>query len=73
MAIIASITALFIDESVFTIGQHKNKQKDNYWVWIGSGLVFAAAAVAIITFVRPQAAGSGIPQMKAIMAGVKLP
>ena len=36
-------------------------------------MLFAAVAVAIITYVSPEAAGSGIPQMKAIMTGVNLP
>lgn len=90
MAIIASITALFVDESVYTIANRKcfrislltiasqlfkdkGKYNNNYWIWIPVSLAFAAAATAIITFVSPQAAGSGIPQMKAIMVGVKLP
>ena len=36
-------------------------------------MIFAAVAQSCIEFISPKAAGSGIPQMRAIMAGVELP
>ena len=47
--------------------------RDNYLFWILTGLGFAAMSQACIMYISPLAAGSGIPQMKYIMAGLKLP
>mmetsp|Transcript_637 Transcript_637/g.732 ORF Transcript_637/g.732 Transcript_637/m.732 type:complete len:123 (+) Transcript_637:115-483(+) len=67
------MSALFIDEMVLESTTWKMGFRSTYVFWIVTGLCFAAMAQACMQFISPQAAGSGIPQMKAIMAGVKLP
>ena len=73
LGIIASLTALFIDESVLYFNSVRGQFKESYYSWVLSGVFFVALAVAIIEYVAQKAAGSGIPQMKAVMAGVRLP
>ena len=73
LAIAASATALVVDLTVFEIGAWKMKHRDIYWFWIVVGLAFVIAAQACVEFLSIRAAGSGIPEMKAILAGVKLP
>lgn len=48
------------------------KLRDNYWFWISSGVLCAFLATLTMQFVSPLAKGSGIPQMRAIMAGVRI-
>lgn len=73
LAVGASLTALFIDESVFRFLKLKNEFKTNYLFFVGVGILLAMLAQTVIIYVSMHAAGSGIPQMRAIMAGVKLP
>ena len=44
LAFIASAIALFVDESVFNIGSHKMKYRDNYYIWVISSMTFVALA-----------------------------
>jgi chloride channel 2 len=67
------VTALFVDTAVMYIGGVRGKWLDNYFAWVLSGVLLVLIAVAIIECVANKAAGSGIPQMKAVMAGVRLP
>jgi hypothetical protein len=48
LCIIASATALFVDEAVFNIGGLKMKYRDIYWIWMLSSLLCVALAVACI-------------------------
>ena len=73
LSIGASFSALVVDESVLKINQFKLKGRATYWFWVLVSMLFAALAVTCIQYGSPQAAGSGIPQMKAIMAGVSMP
>ena len=73
LALCASFTALVIDVGVALLNGWKGTHKDNWLIWIPTGLACAAVAQAIIKYISPEAAGSGIPQMKAIMTGVTLP
>lgn len=68
-----SFTAIIIDESVLKITQFKISIREYYFYWVLASTFFAALAVSCIQYISPQAAGSGIPQMKAIMVGVTLP
>ena len=44
----------------------------SYLVWTGSSLVLCALSAACVQFIGPGAAGSGIPQMKCVLAGVRI-
>ena len=44
----------------------------SYLVWIGSALVLCFLSAACVQFLGPSAAGSGIPQMKCVLAGVQI-
>ena len=55
LCIIASATALFVDEAAFNLGGLKMKYRDVYWVWMLSSLFFVALAVACIQFISPLA------------------
>ena len=46
--------------------------RNNYFVWMGVGLLCVTIAQACIQYISAAAQGSGIPQMRAIMAGVNL-
>lgn len=70
LSAIASLTALVVDVSVFMINSAKLGERESYLIWIFTSLFFAAVAQSCIQFISPLAAGSGIPQMRAIMAGV---
>jgi hypothetical protein len=58
---LASLTALFIDESAFFLNGQKKKYKDNYLIWVPASIAAAAVATAIMMFVSKNAIGSGIP------------
>jgi chloride channel 2 len=73
LSVLSSATALLVDEAVFFIVTNKMKYRDNYWFWIIFGVIAVVLAQACIQFISKKAAGSGIPQMRAIMTGVKLP
>jgi chloride channel 2 len=73
LSVVASATALFVDESVYAFNGYKLHYRDNYFYWMAASLFFAGCAQACIQYISPLAQGSGIPQMKAIMAGVNLP
>lgn len=73
LSIGTSIVAIVIDESVKTINDYKLSSRQNYWFWVLYSMLFAAMAVTCIQFISAKAAGSGIPQMRAIMAGVTIP
>jgi len=47
--------------------------RQNYFVWMFSGLLFVMLAQCCIQYISPLAEGSGIPQMRAIMLGLKFP
>ncbi len=44
-----------------------------YVVWSASSLLLCVLSVACVHFIGPHAAGSGIPQMKCVLAGVDMP
>ena len=44
----------------------------SYLVWTGSSLVLCGLSVACVHLIGPSAAGSGIPQMKCVLAGVQI-
>lgn len=67
-----SVTALIVDESVMAMNKFKISGREYYWFWVLFSMLFAACAVTCIQYISAQAAGSGIPQMRAIMAGVNL-
>lgn len=48
LCIIASATALFVDETVYNIGGLKMKYRDTYWIWMLSSMTFVALAQACI-------------------------
>ena len=73
LSIGASFSALVVDESVAKLNSFKLQGRGTYWFWVLASMMFAALAVTCIQYGSPQAAGSGIPQMRAIMAGVSLP
>ena len=73
LSAIASLTALVVDVSVFMINSAKLKEKETYLIWLFTSLFFAAVACGCIQFISDLAKGSGIPQMRAIMAGVEMP
>ncbi len=43
-----------------------------YLVWTGSSLLLCTLSVACVHLIGPSAAGSGIPQMKCVLAGVQI-
>lgn len=43
-----------------------------YLMWTGSSLVLCGLSAACVQFIGPNAAGSGIPQMKCVLAGVQI-
>lgn len=42
-------------------------------MWMGINLVITIAGAALVTFLQPMAAGSGIPYIKSYLNGVKIP
>ena len=44
----------------------------SYTIWTGSSLVLCGLSVACVHLIGPSAAGSGIPQMKCVLAGVQI-
>ena len=73
LSFFASVTALFVDHAVLLFNGWKIGHRYSYWFWVPVSMMFAGLAQSCIKFISAEAAGSGIPQMKAIMAGVKLP
>ena len=49
------------------------KFRDSYFIWITISLLAAISAQFCINKISLAAAGSGIPQLKAIMRGLSLP
>jgi CIC family chloride channel protein len=45
---------------------------DPFWVLVGIGTLGSLAAGLLVQFFAPEAAGSGIPQVKAILAGFRM-
>jgi len=72
LSVSASITALIVDESVLAVNNIK-KQVKSYIFLVLLSMLLAGLACYIMKYVSAQATGSGIPQMKAIMAGLSLP
>uniref|UniRef100_K1Q6L9 Chloride channel protein n=1 Tax=Magallana gigas TaxID=29159 RepID=K1Q6L9_MAGGI len=52
--------------------QEKYKSKPAL-MWMGINLVITVAGAALVTFLQPMAAGSGIPYIKSYLNGVKIP
>ena len=48
LSIVASATALFVDEIVYAVNGFKLHYRHNYLIWIGSSLFFAGCAQACI-------------------------
>lgn len=44
-----------------------------YLLWVASNIVPILVGSALVVFVEPVAAGSGIPQVKCYLNGVKIP
>jgi chloride channel 2 len=72
LSVSASISALIVDESVLAINTYKKQVKSFVFICLLS-MLLAGLACYIMKYVSAQATGSGIPQMKAIMAGLTLP
>jgi hypothetical protein len=73
--LLAVIVDKFIDElSAFRtrVSHDAGGFVASYLTWIGSALVFNLLSAACVQFLGPSAAGSGIPQMKCVLAGVEI-
>ncbi|EOD41781.1 hypothetical protein EMIHUDRAFT_95008 [Emiliania huxleyi CCMP1516] len=44
----------------------------SYAVWTGSALVLCALSAMVVQFIGPASAGSGIPQMKSVLGGMRM-
>jgi DNA-binding CsgD family transcriptional regulator len=72
----ANLIALVLDHLIETLVTHRARIAQNeesflrsYAVWTGSALLFCTLSAMCVQFIGPAAAGSGIPQMKSVLAG----
>ena len=80
IGVLSTLTAAFIDKSVDTISETRAHLTHRvvggffaaYLVWTVTSLILCALSAACVQLIGPSAAGSGIPQMKCVLAGVRI-
>ena len=79
VGIFSTLLASFVDKSIDLLSDarvHASHDVGGFWLaylmWIGSSLAMCLLSAACVQFLGPSAAGSGIPQMKCVLAGVQL-
>ena len=46
--------------------------RESYWFWLLLSLLFSACAVTSVEYISRESAGSGMPQLKAVLSGVTI-
>lgn len=54
------------------VSQNPDDWLSSYSVWIGSSILLCLLSAACVQLIGPNAAGSGVPQMKCALAGVEI-
>ena len=75
---LTNVLAFVIDHAIEAVvsararaSQEAGSFLPSYLVWTGSSLLLCSLSAAAIHFIGPSAAGSGIPQMKCVLAGMR--
>lgn len=78
LGVVSNLLAFTIDNAIdilvtarARVSQEAGSFLPSYLVWTGSSLLLCALSAACIQFIGPSAAGSGIPQMKCVLAGMQ--
>lgn len=76
---ISTVIAFIVDKSIdFLSAARAHLAQDgttfftSYAIWTTSALFLCSLSVAVVQYIGPSAAGSGIPQMKCVLAGVHI-
>jgi len=75
----STIIAFIVDKLIDVLGTARARAAQDgttflmsYAIWTGLALALCTLSVAVVQFIGPSAAGSGIPQMKCVLAGVHI-
>ena len=78
LGVSTNAVAFLIDRSIDGLTQWRARAAQeagavlsSYLLWTGMSLAMCGLSAAVVHLVAPSAAGSGIPQMKCVLAGVK--
>ena len=78
LGVSTNAVAFLIDRSIEGLTQWRARAAQeagavlsSYLLWTGMSLAMCGLSAAVVHLVAPSAAGSGIPQMKCVLAGVK--
>ena len=79
VGISSTALAFAVDKSIDFISHYRTLARHEaegflsaYLTWTGSSLALCGLSAACVQFIGPNAAGSGIPQMKCVLAGVQI-
>ena len=79
IGVMSTILAFVVDKSIEAldhararVSQEASGFLSSYLLWTGSSLLLCGISAACVQFIGPSAAGSGIPQMKCVLAGVQI-
>ena len=82
VGVLSTLTAALVDRSVDTLFDWRVRllhdmdgswmRYDSYLAWTVTSMACAGVSAACVQFIGPGAAGSGIPQMKCVLAGVRI-
>ncbi|KAL3920693.1 MAG: hypothetical protein SGPRY_005163 [Prymnesium sp.] len=75
----STVTVFMVDSAIaYLVALRARAAQDDttfftaYAIWTGSSLLLCSLSVAVVQFIGPSAAGSGIPHMKCVLAGVHI-
>lgn len=75
----STLLASFVDKSIDVLSELRMGVSHDaggfgasYLTWMGSSVVLSFLSAACVQYIGPSAAGSGIPQMKCVLAGVQI-
>ena len=79
LGVSTNAVAFLIDRSIDGLTQWRARAAQeagavlsSYLLWTGMSLAMCGLSAAVVHLVAPSAAGSGIPQMKCVLAGVQI-
>eukprot|EP00966_Prymnesium_polylepis_P076017 1762456-Prymnesium_polylepis.1 len=79
LGVSSTVIAFTVDKSIDLLGAARARAAQDgttfftsYAIWTGSSLLLCTLSVAVVQYIGPSAAGSGIPQMKCVLAGVHI-
>eukprot|EP00051_Salpingoeca_urceolata_P009927 m.120580 g.120580 ORF g.120580 m.120580 type:complete len:797 (-) comp16508_c0_seq1:1550-3940(-) len=87
IGILTAVVAIFIDTCIVELADMKFSwlhesinvcvKNDclvkSYFSWIGMDILFVTVAASLVVFIEPIAQGSGIPEIKCYLNGIKMP